>query len=122
MAESMIDNNLYQNIKSILENARARAYSAVNSAMVEAYWDIGRLIDENVGVDGRAEYGMGVIRNLSARLTRDFGKGFDKTNLSRMRQLYLLFPNVDALRQQLSWSHYRLIWKTCWFPTSKSSC
>jgi predicted nuclease of restriction endonuclease-like (RecB) superfamily len=111
MSDNLIDKNLYQNIKSVLENARAKAYAAVNFAMVEAYWHIGRLIDENVGVDGRAEYGMGVIRNLSLRLTKDFGKGFDKTNLSRMRQLYLLFPNVDALRQQLTWSHYRMIMK-----------
>jgi len=107
----LIDTDLYQSVKSVLDVARAKAYTAVNFAMVEAYWNIGRLINDSIGYDGRAEYGMGIIRSLSERLTKDFGKGFDKTNLSRMRQFNLLFPNVDALRQQLSWSHYRLIMK-----------
>jgi len=111
MADNVIETNLYKSIKNILDTARAKAYQAVNFAMVEAYWNIGKLIVENIGEDGRAEYGMGVIRNISSRLTKDFGKGFDKTNLSRMRQFYLMFPNVDALRQHLSWSHYRLIMK-----------
>jgi predicted nuclease of restriction endonuclease-like (RecB) superfamily len=111
MANSMIDKKLYQSVKSVLENARAKAYSAVNSTMLEAYWNIGKLIDENIGANRRAEYGMGVIRDISIRLTEDFGKGFDKTNLSRMRQLYLWFPNIDALRQQLTWTHYRMIMK-----------
>ena len=106
-----LDTSLYQSIKSVIDAARAKAYAAVNFAMVEAYWNIGRLIAEKVGEDERAEYGIGVISNLSRRLTKEFGKGFDKTNLSRMRQFYLLFPNVDALRQQLSWTHYRMIMK-----------
>jgi len=84
---------------------------AVNSAMVEAYWHIGRLIVERQGGEGRSEYGASLIVRLSKRLTAEFGGGFDKTNLGRMRQLYLMFPNVDALCQQLSWSHYRLIMK-----------
>ena len=106
-----IERNLYQNIKIVLDTARTKAYTAVNFAMVEAYWHIGKLINESIGNDERAEYGTGVIQNLSKRLTKDFGKGFDKTNLGRMRQFYLQFPIVDALRQQLSWTHYRLILK-----------
>ncbi|MCL2232890.1 MAG: PDDEXK nuclease domain-containing protein [Treponema sp.] len=111
MMNGLIDTDLYQNIKSILNTARAKSYTAVNFIMVEAYWNIGKLINESIGSDGRAEYGMGIMRSLSTRLTKDFGKGFDKTNLSRMRQFNLLFPNVDAVRQYLSWSHYRLIMK-----------
>jgi len=107
----LIDTSLYQSVKGVLDAARVKAYTAVNFAMVEAYWNIGRLINDSIGDDGRAEYGMGVIRGLSEHLTKDFGRGFDKTNLSRMRQFNLMFPNVDALRQQLSWSHYRLIMK-----------
>jgi len=111
VADGLIYTGLYQSVKSVLDAARAKAYTAVNFAMVEAYWNIGRLVNDSIGDDGRAEYGIGMIRGLSERLTKDFGKGFDKTNLSRMRQFNLLFPNVDALRQQLSWSHYRLIMK-----------
>jgi len=109
MGDSM-DTRLYAEVRDVLALARSKAYAAVNFAMVEAYWNIGRLIAGTVGGD-RAEYGAGVIRELAARLTTDFGKGFDKTNLSRMRQFYLMFPNVDALRQQLNWSHYRMIMK-----------
>ena len=111
MTDGLIDTSLYKSVRSILDAARAKTYTTVNFVMVEAYWNIGKLINDNLGNDGRAEYGLGVIRYLSERLTKDFGKGFDKTNLSRMRQFNLLFPNVDALRQQLSWSHYRLVMK-----------
>jgi len=111
MAKNTIDSNFYLTVKNIIDSARAKAYKAVNFTMVEAYWNVGKLINEKIGSDERAEYGTGLIDNLSTRLTKDFGKGFDKTNLSRMRQLNLLFLNVDALRQQLSWSHYRLIMK-----------
>jgi predicted nuclease of restriction endonuclease-like (RecB) superfamily len=106
----LIDSSLYEEVKSVLELARARVYVAVNFAMVEAYWHIGRLINERVGGE-RAEYGAGIIKQLSSQLTDDFGKGFDKTNLGRMRQLHLLFPIVDALRHELRWTHYRLIMK-----------
>ena len=109
--KSMVDAELYENIKNVLNLARSKAYAAINFAMVEAYWNIGRLIVETIGEDARAEYGEGIIKFLSMKLTKEFGKGFDKTNLSRMRQFYLLFPNVDALRQQLTWTHYRMIMK-----------
>jgi len=79
--------------------------------MVEAYWNIGRLIVEKQGGTERAVYGDGLIAGLAEQLTSEYGRGFDKSNLSRMRQLYLVFPKVDALRQQLSWTHYRLILK-----------
>jgi len=100
---------LHKEVKEVLISARSRAYAAVNSAMLGAYWHIGRLIVERQGGEERSEYGASLIRELSKQLTAEFGKGFDKTNLSRMRQLYLMFPNVDTLCQQLSWSHYRLI-------------
>ena len=102
MSHEMIDTRFYEKVRGVLEEARGRAYSAVNFAMVEAYWHIGGLIAEQVG--DRAEYGAGIIRDLSRRMTREFGKGFDTTNLGRMRQFHLMFPNIDALRQQLTWS------------------
>ena len=71
-------NNLYGAIRQVLETARQSAYKAVNFAMVQAYWQIGRLIveDEQNG-ENRAEYGKKVLDSLAERLTADFGKGFD---------------------------------------------
>jgi len=103
------ENNLYDQIKNILIAARSRAYSAVNFAMVEAYWLIGKQIVEEQGNSERAEYGAQLLKYLSERLTQDFGKGFDESNLRYIRQFYIVFPIRDALRHELSWSHYRLI-------------
>ncbi len=104
-----MDEIFYSNIKQILESARNRVYHAANFAMVEAYWEIGKqIVDEQGGAD-RAEYGAGLIKELSAQLTADFGKGFTMTNLKYMRLFYLAFPNRHTLCDQLSWSHYRLL-------------
>jgi len=77
--------------------------------MVEAYWNIGKLIVEAQNGEGKAEYGEFLIKNLSKELTKDFGKGFNTSNLRNMRQFYLIFNNCYALRSELSWTHYRLI-------------
>lgn len=108
---NLMDMKLYENIKGVLDNARAKAYAAANFAMVEAYWNIGKVIVESQNGEKRAEYGAGFIKQLSDMLTKDFGKGFDSSNLGRMKLFYLYFPNIDTLRQELSWSHYRLIMK-----------
>ena len=101
---------LFAEIRQILINARKTAYKAVNFAMVTAYWNIGRLIveDEQQG-STRAEYGKAVLADLSVRLTEEFGKGFDERELRRIRQFYLTFPKWDALRPELTWTHYRLL-------------
>jgi predicted nuclease of restriction endonuclease-like (RecB) superfamily len=95
-------------IREILETSRDQALTAVNTAMVRAYWLIGREITEEElrGAD-RAGYGTRLLNLLSERLSLEFGKGFDRSNLTNMRGFYLAFPNVDALRQELSWTHYR---------------
>ena len=107
--ELALDTATYGDIAEILTNARKKAYSAVNFAMVEAYWLIGKKIVELLGEDDRAEYGTLFMRELSVRLSRDFGKGFTLANLKNMRQFYKAFPIGYALRSQLSWTHYRLI-------------
>lgn len=78
--------------------------------MVQTYWEIGRLIveDEQQG-NTRAEFGKGVLKSLSTELTKEFGKGFDASNLRHMRQFYLKFPICDAVRHELSWTHYRTL-------------
>jgi len=104
------ENAVYNNIRTVLVTARQKAYSAVNTAMVEAYWDIGRQIME-AQENKRAEYGAGLLKYLSERLTKEFGKGFTQTNLKYMRQFYEAFPISHTLCDQLSWSHYRLLMK-----------
>jgi hypothetical protein len=102
----------YQSIRAILEKARSTAYRAVNFAMVPAYWDIGMVIveEEQKGAE-RAKYGKALIKEVSRRLTRDYGKGFTESNLKYMRQFYLTFPNSHALRAELTRTHYRLLLK-----------
>ena len=104
------NSDLYSAIRQVLETARQNAYKAVNFAMVQAYWNIGRLIveDEQKG-EVRAEYGKKVLAELADRLTSEFGKGFDASNLRYMRLFYQAFPKCDALRHELSWTHYRLL-------------
>jgi len=101
------DSKVYETIRAALTEARTKAFKAVNSAMVLAYWEIGREISNAIG--GRAEYGKQLLKYLSSRLTTEFGKGFDERNLRFMRQFYQTFPIRDALRTELTWTHYRLL-------------
>jgi predicted nuclease of restriction endonuclease-like (RecB) superfamily len=103
------ENLIYGQIKEILTTARAKAYSAVNFAMVEAYWHIGKQIVETQAGSERAEYGTQFLKYLSEQLTRDFGKGFEERELRKIRQFYLTFPIRDSLRPELGWTHYRLV-------------
>ena len=102
--------SFYDRIKEILETARNRVYRKANYEMVLAYWQLGNAIveEEQIGKT-RAEYGKHLLKNLAARLTVDFGKSFDESNLRNMRKFYLIFPKRDALRPELSWTHYRLL-------------
>lgn len=102
--------DIYNEIKETLLLARHQAYSAVNAAMVQAYWHIGRIIVEHEQNGSlRAEYGKAVLQRLSEQLTEEFGKGFDVRNLQQMKKFYALFPNTNALRSQLTWTHYRTL-------------
>lgn len=85
--------SLYDGIRSVLENARTTAYRAVNFAMVQAYWQIGRLILEHEqGGRKRAAYGEAVLEELSRRLTTEFGRGYTVSNLRYMRRFHEAFP------------------------------
>lgn len=100
-------------IKEILEHARQKAYKAINTSMVEAYWLIGkRIVEEEQNGKEKAEYGEAILKNLSIALTAEFGKGFSYANLRNFRQFYLTYPNNSicyALRSKLSWTHHRLV-------------
>ena len=113
MSDKLVEQNninFYQDIKHILQTARNNAYKQVNFIMVEAYWNIGkRIVEQEQKGEQKAQYGQYLIKELSQKLTSDFGKGFTSTNLKMMRQFYNTFPNSHTLCDQLSWSHYRLL-------------
>ena len=105
-----MDQELYDAIKNILLESRQKAYKAVSSAMLGAYWDIGCIIVEyEQNGSEKAKYGKKVLETLSEKLTSEFGKGFDVRNLRNMRSFYLTFPNRNALRTDLTWTHYRAL-------------
>ena len=103
-------NPIYQSIKEIIRHSRERVYRMANAALLETYWHIGKIIleDEQKG-NTKAEYGKATLKNLAIQLTLEFGKGFDERNLNNMRAFYTAFPIWNALRTELSWTHYRLI-------------
>lgn len=102
-------------VRSILGDARRQALQTVNAAMVQAYWQIGReIVEEEQRGQDRAAYGTRLVEELAAALTREFGQGFVPRNLRYMREFYQAFPemaseNWNALRSELSWTHYRLL-------------
>jgi len=103
----------FDDVRSILRQARRKASAAVNFIMVEAYWNIGRrIVEEEQGGRHRADYGTFLIRDLSRQLGDEFGNGLSVANLKNFRQFYLTFPELGksyALRSELTWTHYRLV-------------
>lgn len=107
--QNFCSDSLYSDIRTTLTEARRKAMTAVNSAMIDAYWNVGKLIVEAQGGSSKAAYGTSLIENLAKRLTKEFGKGFTATNLKYMRQFYLVFPIRHTVCDKLSWSHIRLL-------------
>jgi len=100
----------YENIRLILDEARSRAYRAVNSELVQAYWQIGRIIvEEEQKGKTRAGYGEALIKELSLRLSKEYGHGFNERNLWHMKDFYNKYPKMNSLRSELTWTHYRLL-------------
>lgn len=101
---------LYRAIRDALLASRQQAYAAVNFAMVQMYWQIGRIIVEHEQKGNiKAVYGKAVLEQISERLIKEFGKGFDARNLRNMRAFYVAFPKWNAVRSELTWTHYRLL-------------
>lgn len=109
MALEIQEKVIFEEVKKVLQEARNKVYKTANNAMVEAYWNIGRIIVEKQSGNEKAEYGVALLKNLSKEMTKEFGKGFTIANLKNMRQFYLTFPKSYALRSELSWTHYRLL-------------
>lgn len=109
MTYEEMEKNAYCSCRNSIVEARRKVYAAVNSAMVMAYWEIGKTIYEACGENDRAAYGEKLLDNISKKLTAEFGKGFTVANLRNMRQFYTVFQKRYTLCSELSWSHYRLL-------------
>lgn len=107
---SMEENQLFSEISQIVNQSRMHSYTVVNTILLETYWKIGKAIisDEQHG-NSRAQYGKKTLKELARELTIEFGKGFDERNLNNMRAFYRSFPIWNAVRTELSWTHYRLL-------------
>lgn len=106
---SITNNNFITDIKQLLQNARNSIYQTINSTMTQTYWEIGRrIVEEEQGGVARAEYGKGLVKNLSSELTKEFGSGFSIDNLKNMRRFYLAYQKSETASHQfkLSYSHY----------------
>ncbi len=108
----VMNSQLYDSIKDILDIAKNKVNKAVNFAMVDAYWNIGRMIvEEEQNGENRAGYGEQLLKELSQKLTKEFGRGLSVTNLKNMRLFYNAFQKRQTLSDELSWSHYLLLTK-----------
>jgi predicted nuclease of restriction endonuclease-like (RecB) superfamily len=102
-------NHFYEEIKTLLHQARTHVYSTINITMTQTYWQIGkRIVEEEQHGESRATYGKAILKNLSDELVREFGKGFSEDNLKNMRRFYLTFQKSETVSHKfkLSWSHY----------------
>ena len=97
-------------LRELVQQGRQRALRAVDMVQVQTCWEIGRhIVEFEQGGESRAAYGKRLLPQLAEALAREFGKGFDERNLRNMRAFFQAFPNWNALRSELSWTHYRLL-------------
>ena len=97
-------------LRQLITEARAQALRAVDVIQVKTCWEVGRhIVEFEQGGQARASYGKGLLASLAGQLTAEFGKGFDERNLRHMRAFFQCFPNWNAVRSELSWTHYRLL-------------
>jgi predicted nuclease of restriction endonuclease-like (RecB) superfamily len=101
---------LLESLRGLILQARQKVLRAADAVHVQTCWQIGRhIVEFEQGGEARAEYGAKLLPRLAEKLTGEFGRGFDASNLHKMKQFYLTFPILDALRPELSWTHYRLL-------------
>lgn len=102
-----VHDDVFNSIKTLMDKARNEVAREVNNILVQTYWEIGRIIvEDEQGHSERAEYGKELINDLSRQLTREYGRGFSRSNLQNMRNLYLSYPICQTLSGKLTWSHY----------------
>jgi hypothetical protein len=109
MAKIPSHNQFHNNVMRLLQVARSQVVRQVNHTMVHTYYEIGKMIvEEEQQGQGRAEYGVHLVKELSAYLSHEFGRGFSVTNLQQMRTFYLVYQKQQtaSVEFRLSWSHY----------------
>ncbi len=101
---------LMRKLREFIAESRRQVLRAVDVVQVRTCWGVGRhIVEFEQGGAVRAEYGAKLLPRLAEKLTEEFGRGFDASNLRYMRLFYHAFPNCDALRHELSWTHYRTL-------------
>ena len=107
-SDNTAPSGLLDALRGLIRQGRQQALRAVDMVQVQTGWEIGRhIVEFEQQGEARAAYGKKLLPSLAASLTGEFGKGFDATNLRHMRGFYLAFPIRDAVRHELSWTHYR---------------
>ena len=110
MPEPADSASLMNTLRDLIRQARQQVLRSVDTIQVQTYWQIGRhIVEFEQGGQVRADYGKRLLSNLADALTQEFGKGFDERNLRNMRAFFQCFPNWNAVRSELSWTHYRLL-------------
>lgn len=103
-------NALIDDIRGIIDSARAQAVRSVDFCRVQMYWQMGkRIFEEEQQGKERADYGAYLIKNLAKELQPEYGSGFSARQLAFCRQFYRLYPIANALRSQLNWTQYRML-------------
>ena len=98
---------VYLQIKELMKNARKQVSVKINNILVQTYQEIGKIIIEDEQKNNeRAKYGKKLLKELSKKLTNEYGKGFQRSNLQNMRQFYLIYPICQTVSGKLSWFHY----------------
>ncbi|MDR2154317.1 MAG: PDDEXK nuclease domain-containing protein [Burkholderiaceae bacterium] len=110
MTNLQLPPSLLDSLRGLILRARQQVVRHVNAVQVQTYWQIGRhIVEFEQGGEKRASYGQRLLPQLGQALSQEFGKGFDASNLRYMRLFFQAFPIRDALRHELSWTHYRLL-------------
>lgn len=106
----MLNPTVLTDIKTIIHTARDKAIRAVDTERVLMYWHIGQRIflEEQEGKD-RADYGKFLVKHIADSLEPEFGSGYSRRQIELFRPFYRTFPIANAVRSQLSWTHYRLL-------------
>jgi predicted nuclease of restriction endonuclease-like (RecB) superfamily len=108
--ESAALNGLVGQLRGLIAQARAQALRTVDAVQVRACWEIGRhIVEFEQQGHASAAYGARLLPQLAERLSHEFGAGFDARNLRHMRSFFQAFPFWDAVRTELSWTHYRTL-------------
>ncbi|MBR4237622.1 hypothetical protein IKQ02_04225 [bacterium] len=108
--KDIVSTGIIKDIKQIIEESKRTVVKNVNTIMLQTYWSIGkRIVEEEQKGNEKAEYGSKLLVTFSKELTKEYGKGFSKSNLFSMRKLFLENQKFQTLSGKLSWSHYLLL-------------